>query len=217
MVLVPHFVREGYFFSSLGQEVTEMFLLFIIGIIHLILYNWAETQAKNFSKEKFDYFKKISETNKDLTSLYTYIGTLNRKIEILRRIILTAPQKALSLKKEKNVSYSSILNAIKLFGDCGGITLGFYYKDTKEICIEVSSQVGFTSRAEKGGCFLENEKEYAKCGEYSIVRSKQGMQNISAYCILKRNHIDEQDVELIKAILVQGIFLFLSSKQKNRA
>ncbi|NCU41696.1 MAG: hypothetical protein EOM19_03155 [Candidatus Moranbacteria bacterium] len=80
----------------------------------------------------------------------------------------------------------------------------------------MSSQVGFTSRTEKKSCFIESEKEYVKCGEYNIVRSKQGMENVSAYCALKRNHIDEQDVELIKAILVQGIFLFLSSKQKNR-
>ncbi len=215
LVLVPHFVREGYFFSSLGQEVTEMFLLFIIGIIQLILYNWTDTQAKKFSKERFEYFKKISETSKDLTSLYTYIGALNRKIEILRNIILRAPQKALSQQKEQRSSYAFILNAIKLFGDCDEVTLGFYKKDTKEICIEISSRVGFKLGTEKGRCFLENEKEYVKCGEYCVIRSKQRMHNIAAYCTFKKNYIDDQDVELIKATLVQGIFLFLSLRGKK--
>ncbi len=216
MVLVPHFVREGYFFASLGQEVTEMFLLFMAGIVHLILYNWADTQARNLSKERFSFFKKVSEASKDLTSLYTHIGVLNRKIEILRGIILTAPQKAFSLKKEKQSSYDSILNAIKLFGDCGEVTLGFYNKNTKEICIEMSSQVGFISREGKERCFCENEKEYVKYGEYSVIRSKRGIRNISAYCTLKRNYIDSQDAELIKAILVQGIFLFLTLQQEKK-
>lgn len=210
-VLTPRIVREGYYFSSLGQEATEMTFIFCFGLLGLILYNWNDVRLKNLSKERQECFRSISDTSKDLTFSYNYIGTLNRKLEILKEMILTIFRELPSEHKKSRELYLSLVQAISLFADCQEVLVGFYKKKSGRVVYEVTSQSESFQDVEREFCItknIHNSVLYQK--GHVIVRTKQAMKGISSYCIIKRNHIKDQDIELIKALLIQGIFLFIS-------
>jgi len=210
-VLTPRIVREGYYLSSLGQEATEMTLIFVFGLIGLILYNWNDVRLKRLSKERQECIRSISNTNKDLTFSYTYIGTLNRKLEILKEMILTIFRELSSEHKKSKKLYASLVQSIALFADCQDILVGFYGKKSGRVMYEVSAQSETFEKIEREFCITKNTNTSVIHQEGCvIVKTNQSMKGVSSYCIIKRNNIKDQDIELIKALLFQGMFLFIS-------
>jgi hypothetical protein len=210
-VLTPRIVREGYYFSSLGQEASEMALIFVFGLIGLILYNWNDVRLKRLSKERQECIRSISDTSKDLTFSYNYIGTLNRKLEILKEMILTIFRELSSEHKKSRGLYLSLIQAITLFADCQDVLVGFYRKRSGKVMYEVASHLENFQDVERAFCTTKDKHSSVLYQEgYVIVRTSHSMKDVLSYCIIKRNRIKDQDIELIKALLMQGIFLFVS-------
>jgi hypothetical protein len=222
-VAVPHLVREDFFAFSLEQEeVAEMVLLFCVGLIGLILFNWKDIEAQKSSREKLVCARKASDAQRDLASSYAYIGATNRKIDILKEIILTVPQNMYSSKDTKKGDgrspYAPILEAIRLFADCGDVLVGFYRITPRpRVFFEVASRNGFMPNVPRQECFFCKHVGYVAKNGFAIIRTGRSIQGVSAYAIIRRNHIKSQDVDLIKALLVQAIFLCISLDSRKVA
>jgi len=211
MVLVPRIVREGYFVNSIGQEAMEMLLLFGAGLIGLILYNWIDIRLRRMIDEKHHCAREVSDTTRDLTFSYNYIGSLNRKIEILKEIILSVPKEMYSKKKSEPTIYDPVIKAIELFGECRGVRIGFYDYKKKKKLLEVNKGVEEENPISTQDCFYADSTSLLKKDKHVIIRSPEKMQGVSVYCIIKRNSIKPEDADLIKALLVQALFLYVST------
>ena len=111
---MPTLVQKGFYGFSADQ--TEEFATLILGSIAFAVFLIQERLLKKNVSEKKAIQKKVNRMTKDLTHSYSYIGEINRKVDILESIALSYPESLiLTTKKQKEV-YKSIMEAIRLFG-----------------------------------------------------------------------------------------------------
>jgi len=215
-VLTPRIIREG-FEGGVNQEVAEMLVLFVVGLIGLILYNWKDVEGRRRLEEKRELARKSSDAQRDLASSYTYIGALNRKIDILKEIILSVPREIQTSRSRKDSPYMPIIEAMRLFGDCRDVLIGFYRTNPSEkVLFETASRVGFDPDIDRSACTSRKHVTTIHQENYTIICTKRRIKGVSVYGILRRNRIKSQDADLIKALLVQALFLYIALRSSRK-
>ncbi len=108
-VLTPDIVSKGY--KSLPETNLEELVIFFFGITGFIVFIFKERKLYFYQKEQEKRKKKLQQTSRDLVDSYSYIGEINRKMEILMQIGLgLADRSNLNKKKEQEI-YKSIIEA----------------------------------------------------------------------------------------------------------
>ncbi|QQS61228.1 MAG: hypothetical protein IPN70_05075 [Candidatus Moraniibacteriota bacterium] len=211
ITLIPYIVFEKDIFPYANREELQIALLFILGAVGLTLYHIVDLRLKRYRDRQESCTWKMSDAHKDLASSYSYIGILNRKIEILKEVIKISSKKIdEDSSNAHNSLCQSILNAISIFGGCKDAILGFY--DTKEskVLFETGTREGFHPKINRELCFYRTSNSSTKNGAYIIIRMKEEIEGVSAYCILRRHHINPQDADIIKTLLLKATSLYLT-------
>jgi hypothetical protein len=97
----------------LREESIETILIACLGSIGFVLYILQHKVVRRHLREKLRLQKKTSDANRDLSQSYSYIGEVNRKIDILENTIIHLPQKALKKVAVEGL-LQDILEALKL-------------------------------------------------------------------------------------------------------
>lgn len=202
---------ERGIFPYLEREELQIILLFLLGSCILILYHIVDLRLKKYWEGHQDYMWKISDTSKDLVTSYSYIGVLNRKIEILKEIIDLFSKKSGNLPEQKSdYLCQSLLNAIVIFAGCSDVIVGFYEPKRSKVLFEMGTRDGFHPKINRDLCFYENKDRSTKDTSYTIIRLGEEIDGVSAYCILKRFRINIQDADIIKTLLLRATSLYVS-------
>ena len=213
-VFTPDLVRRDYVFLS--EERTEELIIFVLGATAFLIFIATEKKWKINLKEKNKIQKEASLATKDLTDTYSYIGEVNRKLDILKDITLgIAKEETLNDEKEADL-YKSILHAVHIFAKSDNASLKF-------INIKKKAVIKETGKNKKARCAVISEmmtgsgKSFLDVGGFFYVRSLKPINNIIAcIAIAKKNSQQKlEDQEMIKMLATQALYVY-NFRQKVR-
>lgn len=97
-VLSPSLYEHGYF--GLPEKVLEEITIFLFGLAGILTFTLYERHMEHREAETVRIQNDIQKTKGELLESYSYIGSINRKIELLKRL---ANDTSLSLVDRKRV------------------------------------------------------------------------------------------------------------------
>jgi hypothetical protein len=211
-ILVPKLIGRDFLF--LAEEDMETIAIFLLGSTGFFLYLWKEKQVQDHVTDKARLEKEATKISRDLMDSYSYIGAINRKLDILKNIALGLPEKsAFTPEKQKEV-YDSIVEAISVLGKTDVFILRFVHFESgrveKEIQIGKPSFGHVDCRALAG-----DEKAFHTLGRCHVIRSPKSLGSYGAFIILDSRDGASEDAEILKALASQALFLFVLEKGKE--
>jgi hypothetical protein len=111
IIAIPVLITGDTYY--LHEDSIETTLIACLGTIGFLLYVLQHKVVRQHLREKLRLQKKTSDATRDLSQSYSYIGEVNRKIDILENTIVRLPQKALK-KAASDELLTDILEAMKL-------------------------------------------------------------------------------------------------------
>lgn len=211
-VFTPDLIRRD--FPFLDEERAEELLIFVLGTTTFLIFLWKEKQLNLQLREKTKIQREASIASRDLTDTYSYIGEINRKLDILKDVALGITEgTALTPEKETEI-YQSIIHAVQMFSKSSHVALQFINVQNGKIIKEMKS-----SRKTKCGTINEKmakeKRNFLETDKAFFIRSPKAADGIIA-CIAIEKRTKRQrleDLELIKALASQALFLFTFSRK----
>lgn len=214
MVFVPSFISKGFFGFSIVQ--TQEYATLFLGTLGFTLFSILERRLRKDEQEKVKMIGQMSRTSKDLTHSYSYIGEINRKLDIMMNITLGFPESSdLALKRQGEL-YDSIMEAIHLFGKSDEFMIRFTNFLTGEILKEIKSNKNVNINFSQKNC--NPERQVIEDEKLLAVSSPKTMNNIFSCIIIKKKNLktkNNDDLETIKVIAMQALSLFMFMR-KNK-
>jgi hypothetical protein len=209
-VLTPDIVRGPVYF--LVEERVEEIFVFIMGAIAFFVFIQNERKINQQKKQKEKDEKRIHQTVKDLVESYSYIGEVNRKMDIVMNIALgLSDGSSLNKKKELEI-YKSIVSAANFLmkADCTclrfmDVTSG---KTEKEFVLEEKEETVKNDAL----MMMEENVNVKKDGSCIIISSSQKINSIKSYLIICGYDPEEEsspkNIEILKVFTSQALFLY---------
>lgn len=210
-VFTPDIIQHD--FPFVPEEKAEELLIFVLGALAFLIFLQKEKQLFVKTREKTKIQREASIASKDLADTYSYIGEINRKVDILKDIALRITE-GLEISAEKELEiYRSIIHAVQILSKSDHVSLRFINVKTSEIVGEIKS-------SKKAKCeainkkMAEENRTFIEIGNVFFIRAPKPINNVTAcIAIEKRNKNQKiEDPELIKALASQALFLFTFSK-----
>lgn len=213
IVFVPTIVQRGFFGFNVTQ--TQEFTVLILGSFAFLVFTIQEKRLKKNVSEKNDFQRKVNTMRKDLTNSYSYIGEINRKVDILESIALSYPESlVITAKKQKEV-YNSIMEAVRLFGKSDEFILRFICTSSKEVLKEIKSFPNVSMSFSLKNNDLENN--FFESDEFVVVNSPKSIDDVSSCIILKKKTPNQrlEDLEMIRTLVAQALFFFMFVRKET--
>lgn len=207
-ILTPRFVQGGFFF--LREEEIESLMIFCFGAFGFLLYLAKEKTLLRVFREKLHLQKQANMITRDLSDSYSYIGEMNRKLDIVKDLIFTLPKTtAEALGKKEGDIYVSLLQTVSLLGKTDQVVLCFI-NTRKKIIVSMhkkKSQDSFTQHVDPEK-LLATKKFFWEEEDCVVVRSPQQAKGVSAFLIFAKtaNHIE--DDEVFKILVSEALLLY---------
>lgn len=208
-VLVPDLVRGNVFFLS--ETRAEEIALFLMGVITFIIILKNEQKIIFHKKEKEKDAKKIEQTIKDLVESYSYIGEINRKMDILMSIALGFSDSSDADKINEKEIYMSISNAADSLLKSKTASLKFVDITTGKTKKEFHQENGKTVNNIEL-LDMKANTNIKEVRDFLIVSSTKDIKNIKSYLIIDGYENEEKNnpknMEILKAMASQALFLY---------
>ena len=206
-VYVPSLIKSGYL--GLNTIQTQELAILLLGSIGMILFNVYETRCDRQKIEKVKFQRQVSRMSKELNHSYSYIGEINRKLDILEHISQGFPETSQLTAKKKMEIYDSIMMAIGLFSKSDEFVLRFVSIRDGAIIKEIKSKPGMpVNFPQKVSMFQKNPVETE---EYICTSSPKSIDNVFASIIIKKKRSMHaiEDMEIMRTLAAQALFLFM--------
>lgn len=216
-VMVPIFVHEGYIsIFTLPAQVVEMICLFVVGIFGFSLYAFKYYSHEHFTRECAICRRDIVKISKDLSFSYNYIGEINRKIDILKGLVLMPTGSESEYFRSKKEAYKSILRAIEGLAECRSFFAGLYDKKTFEPIKIVRRGEKDPLESEVSRMLKDAKTNAFSFGEHYVVKTDCNSSGICAFVVLKKNSLKNETIDLVKTILRKMLFLHMYTGSEER-
>lgn len=216
-VMVPDIVRGPI--SFLVEERVEEIMIFVLGAIAFFVFIKNERKIFLQKKEKEKDEKKINQTVKDLVESYSYIGEVNRKMDILMNTALGLSDGSDLNKKKEAEIYDSIIGAANFLMKADRTYLRFIDvvtgKTKKEFKIEGKEKL----LGNQDLLSMGDNVNVKKMKGYIIISSSQKINFVKSYLVIYGYDPEEEsspkNIEILKVFASQAIFLY-SYIQKSK-
>ena len=213
VVFVPAFIRNGFY--GLPEEAFEQVVILLLGFLGFLLFIAQRKKVIQSAKEKIQLMRESNRMSKDLTSSYSYIGEINRKLDILKNIALGLPEAAsFTPEKEKEI-YSLIMDAIRVLGKSQSFAIRFIRTSDRKVLKELLSRKNASIKLNGEECLTN--KHILEKDDSLIITSHHAIEDLVA-CIFinkQRKSYAHEDLELIEAIASQALFVFVFARNKK--
>lgn len=207
-ILTPKFIQgeSGLF----REEDIEALLILCFGTFGFVIYLAKEKTLLRVFREKLHLQKQTNMITRDLSDSYSYIGEMNRKLDIVKELIFDLPKiVASALGKKEEDLYVSLLETVSLLGKTDQVVLCFVHtrKKVLEKVFEKNAQQSFAPHLDPV-LLLAEGKFFWQEQDFAVVRSPRQMKGISAFLIFAKstNHIE--DIDVFKILVSQALLLY---------
>lgn len=211
IVFVPTFINHGFLTLSLVQ--TQEYVILFLGLIAYSLFSLSERYGKKMDKERIKIQKEANRLSRDLTHSYSYIGEINRKLDILRRIILQYPvMESFASENNNKKIYSSVLEAVSILTKTKNVAIIITNKKG-EILHNINNGKKFFAQIDTKQICGEN-KTFCNTGKHFFISSTADRGAFASIIIQKKSAIANEDIEMLKALASHALFLYSLSERK---
>lgn len=213
-VFTPDIIQRD--FPFIPEEKAEELIIFILGALAFLIFLQKEKQLFVKTKEKTKIQREASLTSRDLADTYSYIGEINRKVDILKDIALGITEgPGLTAEKELAI-YRSIIHAVQMFSKSDHVSLKFINLKTNEIMKETKSNKRARRDVMNKKMSQEN-KTFTESENVFFIRAPKPINDITACITIEKRNKNQkiEDPELIKALASQALFLFTFSRKSR--
>ncbi len=210
-VMIPDIFKSDVF--GLHHEQIQELAIFLLGMAGFLFFIAKDHQLAIHHKEKEREQRRLQQTAKDLVESYSYIGEINRKMDMLMHIGLGLSERSTLNEKQEHEIYQAIIDSTTSLLKARCSTIRFVQVDTGRIVKDVVFDE--KCRSFKDGInFFEMEDDiYMKNVEdFMIFRSEKTMNGIKSYLIVKSpdKFLSENNnnQEIIKYLTAQALFLY---------
>jgi len=215
MVFVPVMASDRVFgVSFLGEEPTEVLLILFLGTIGFAIYLWEEKKFKLNFRKRIAVQKESHQIFKDLGEAYSYIGEVNRKLEIMKGAALGMGE---NYKKKGALAYVPFFQAFALLGKSKKIIIQFWDVQNKQLLGEVKTDTKLKiDSGTTGKEALERMENFFETEDYFFAKSPKDIEGVMGIVAIKRllsSHRIE-DPEMMKALVSEALQLFILAGKK---
>jgi hypothetical protein len=214
MIVTPELTQSGFLFF--GEEDLESVLIFCFGIIGLVLYLGKESAFLRAVREKLSLQQETNQIRKDLSQSYSYIGEMNRRIDIVKNMVVATPTSvARADGSEPGRLYHPIFDATMLLAqsDCVGL---FFVNEEDQTVLErhVEGEHLPTIEAIDGKQLMASKKYIWNEDGLTFVRSPENANGQAAFLVFHtlKNRLEETGIFQILA--AQALLVFSVSRGK---
>jgi len=153
---------------------------------------------------------------KDLKYSYSYIGEINRKLDILEHIALGYPESSNLTQKNEMELFDSIMDAVRLFGKSDDFAIRFVRLPDYDILKEIRSLPENTLSFSLNGSTLD--VNYFESDDFIVTTSPKTIDNIFSYILIRKITASQKldDIELMKTLAAQALFIFMFMRNKKQ-
>lgn len=214
MIFTPEIVSDEFFFF--GEEDLESVIIFVLGLIGLLLYLGKESALIRTVTEKLSLQQESNKIRKDLAQTYTYIGEMNRQLEILKNVIVESPHTTKELvSSERDRIFQPIFEAALLLSQSDEAELVFIDTQTRNVLGAYhsdSSKEGMISL--ESSSLLDKKKYWWHEDGIAVVRSQEEPTQVAAFLIVRSTKNKIEEVALFQILVTHALLLF-SLRQVN--
>lgn len=214
VILTPRLISQNWLF--LHEQDVESLLIFCFGVSGFMIYLAKEKALLRVFREKLHLQKQANMITRDLSDSYSYIGEMNRKLDIVKELIFRLPQMASqALLKGRGDVYASLLETTSLLSKTDHVALCFVDVKTKEMKKMLQKDAGevfpLTLTPEQ---LLATGKFFWEEGEEIVVRSPKQAQGVAAFLIFAKTKNHLEDGEVFKILVSEALLLYSLEQSK---
>jgi len=209
-VMIPDIFKNDAL--GLHHEQVQEIAIFLLGMIGFLFFMVKDHQLSIHHREKEREQRRLQQTAKDLVESYSYIGEINRKIDMLMQIGMGLSERSTLNKQQERDIYQSIIDSSTSLLKAKCATIRFVRIDTGKIVKDVVFDENCRALKEVINFFEMEENIFIKTiDEFIVFRSQKIINGIQSYIIIKSpdkflsENNNNQDI--IKYLVSQSLFL----------
>ncbi|MCA9364474.1 MAG: hypothetical protein KC736_01125 [Candidatus Moranbacteria bacterium] len=216
VVMVPEIVTHEY--GTISEDQVESLLIFMVGVVGFSFFLGTHQALKSSYKRETESERETYKAVRELNSSYSYIGEVNRKMDLLGEVMIAVPTVIVGgLEMTDEKKWKSIMDAVEVLTHTNHFSLRFVsgkeIKTLKEI-----------QRVQNKDCTINDqelrEKMYSTVIEtqdgYTVFQSPSLKESLRAYIMVKKiYHRTTDENQIMKALCAQALLLYIISYRNN--
>lgn len=183
----------------LTEDMGESVIILVAGAIAFALYVLKEKSLLRHVREKLWFQQKNSAITKDLSQSYSYIGEVNRKVDILRGMMHRLVEIRETKGEEERMLWE-VLDTIKHLTQAERVSMRIF---TDQVCThrleEKSDKKIFAQVSDTA--LLQTDKNFFITEGIQCVSSQRLRKQTKIFLLFSRAHNDEVDEGILNIIL----------------
>ena len=209
-VLTPEIIQEGRFL--LGEEDLESLLVLFFGTFGIAVYFIKEKALLRLFKERLRLQKQANVITKDLSDSYSYIGEMNRRIDIVRDLVFRLPEEtsaALATNGSRPDSlYAPIIETIKLLSKAESISIRFTDVKSGKVVRRIDAGSGPAAACFGGEKPADPEKTFYEEDGCVLVRAPGSACGVAAAIIFPKTANRIEDADVFRMVASEALSLY---------
>lgn len=196
-ILTPIFV-EGEI-GHLTEDMREAGIILVSGAVAFIMYVLKEKSLLKHVREKLWFQQKTTDITRDLSQSYSYIGEVNRKVDILRGMM----QRLVEIRENKQEAERmlwEVLDTIKHLTQAERVSVRIF---NNAVCThrleEPRDKKIFASVEDEA--LLSNEKSFFEINNIQGISSQELRKKTKIFILFSKAHNDEVDEGMLNILL----------------
>lgn len=214
IVFAPEIIQREFF--VLSEDDFEAVVIFLLGMIAFLLYLVKERELGRVVRDLLRTRRQANIASEDLQETYSYIGEMNRKIEVLRRLFLSLPETLDFFRKtpkEKEV-YQSVFDALGTLSKAKSSLIRIVdIREKRTICDIADGKKFPCDHLSSEHLVNEKSRRFWLDGEVYVAASTNEIEGHRAFLLFPKNVNAIDDSEMIKVLASQALFLYFFSKR----
>lgn len=212
-ILTPILVTHGY--ALLPEESLEGLIIMFLGMISFFIYLAKEQALFQLIRERLSLQKTTNIIQRDLSESYSYIGSMNRKQEIVKELFFELAEATACDSDHCDLWYRKILETAKVLSKSEDASLRFVRVAKKELLdhYEDSAQGNRLFISFSPDILTGEGKSFFEYQGCCIVRSPRVSNGIAAFLIVKKQVNHFEDEEIFKMLASEALLLYTLSCQ----
>ena len=207
MVFVPEIFTGGVW--GLDEKTIEELAIFFLGGSGLVLYLIKDSQLQKEWGEKAEVQREASRMSKDLTASYSFIGEINRKLEIFKNISFGIPLWIKPFSGRTEAVFGYMMAAIRILTKSNDHRLVFLRSSSGEKLLEMGNKNCVELDLSYADFLAENRK-YFETEKCIVAFSPENINGVvAAIMVKKKNPMHTfDDPDILKAVASQALILY---------